>query len=191
MQHPVEQYNSILGVKNITSVEQLKQAYRSRAKYLHPDRNKSERSHEQFVLLHEAYEFYTRVLTNPPATYNGTSVASKKYPEHYYSEVWQSLHRQEARKRAAERAKRKEAVFEQKGYYRILDRFLYIITLLRIVQALALLIGLPVFLFYQDGFRGLICVLLVQLFTYPVWSPYVRLVLHPGQKRGHYRSFRR
>ncbi|MCX6290380.1 MAG: J domain-containing protein [Bacteroidetes bacterium] len=46
---------AVLGVSEQASEEEIKSAFRKRAKLLHPDKNKSADAHEQFLILHEAY----------------------------------------------------------------------------------------------------------------------------------------
>lgn len=47
----------ILGVKPGSDEETIKAAYRKSAKELHPDINASEKAHEYFVILQNAYEY--------------------------------------------------------------------------------------------------------------------------------------
>lgn len=49
-------YHKILGLKPGASKNQIKNAYRKLAKEFHPDKNKSENSHEKFLEISEAYE---------------------------------------------------------------------------------------------------------------------------------------
>lgn len=59
----IEKYYQILGVSDKATVNEIKLAYRKKAKELHPDRNKSENAHEQFIFLTEAYEYLTNLKT--------------------------------------------------------------------------------------------------------------------------------
>lgn len=54
-------YYQILGIPRDSSNEQIRRAYRIRAKLLHPDINKKENAKQLFQLLNEAYQ----VLVNP------------------------------------------------------------------------------------------------------------------------------
>lgn len=54
-------YYQILGISRESTAEQIRRAYRIRAKLLHPDINKKENSKQLFQLLNEAYQ----VLINP------------------------------------------------------------------------------------------------------------------------------
>lgn len=52
----------ILGVEPGSDVDEIKAAYRKSAKELHPDINDSEKAHQYFVILQNAYEY---LLDNP------------------------------------------------------------------------------------------------------------------------------
>ena len=59
----MEKYYYILNIKHDFSLEELKAAYRKRAKELHPDLNKNNNAHLDFILLTEAYEYFYRLKT--------------------------------------------------------------------------------------------------------------------------------
>lgn len=46
---------SVLGISVDATEDEIKSAFRKKAKELHPDRNKAPDAHEQFLNLHEAY----------------------------------------------------------------------------------------------------------------------------------------
>ncbi|HEY8402047.1 MAG TPA: DnaJ domain-containing protein, partial [Cytophagaceae bacterium] len=49
-------YYEILGVNENASDEEIRKAYRKKAKLYHPDINKSPEAHSKFLLLSTAYE---------------------------------------------------------------------------------------------------------------------------------------
>lgn len=57
MQYTIEQYYQILGLANGSSLDDIKKAYRNKAKQFHPDRNNEPYAHDKFVLITEAYEY--------------------------------------------------------------------------------------------------------------------------------------
>ena len=60
---PIHECYVLLRVSPGATLDEIKQAFRSRAKQLHPDRNDDANAHEQFILLHEAYERLCRNKT--------------------------------------------------------------------------------------------------------------------------------
>jgi curved DNA-binding protein CbpA len=49
-------YYSVLGIPRGSKIEEIKKAYRRKAKEFHPDRNKSPNAQEKFIEITEAYE---------------------------------------------------------------------------------------------------------------------------------------
>lgn len=52
----LEECYQLLQLNAGASKDEIKRAFRSRAKQLHPDQNTSPDAHNQFILLHEAYD---------------------------------------------------------------------------------------------------------------------------------------
>lgn len=166
----LKKYNEVLGLTGSVNADELKQLYRQRAKELHPDRNKAADSHDRFILLIEAYEFYSALLGKLNETDKASVFNSKKYPEHYYKEKWNVEKRMAAREKAAKQARMKYEEYKRRGYDKKLDFLFYVFDIIMFIQAMAVLIVLPVFMFYVDQFRGLIIALVVQFITYRLWS---------------------
>ncbi len=49
-------YYKILEIKRTASLDEIKQAYRAKAKLVHPDVNDSLKAHELFLIVNEAYD---------------------------------------------------------------------------------------------------------------------------------------
>jgi hypothetical protein len=64
-------YYRILGLEEGASQTEIRKAYRSLAKKLHPDRNSSDVAHEQFIKIKEAYEVLTGERPIPNAINEG------------------------------------------------------------------------------------------------------------------------
>ena len=55
-------YFDILGISKQAGIEEIKKAYRQKAKQLHPDLNNSPDAKEQFVELKKAFEYASRYI---------------------------------------------------------------------------------------------------------------------------------
>lgn len=179
----IKKYSQVLGLKKPVNAAELKRLYRVRAKYLHPDVNSNLASHDQFVLLQEAYEFYKRSLD---VINKGGEITSpfgrKKYPIRYSRETWKVGERQAARRRAADRARMRHERFKELGYFRLLDRLFFAFEIVRFILAILLLFYLPVFLYNQEGLNGLLTVFLVQVATYRLWSSALKRFILPQSR---------
>src|SRR5690606_35153157 len=89
-------YYAILGVKSDASVQEVKEAFREKAKKLHPDVNPSEEAHQAFIMLKKAYNYVLGVKTGkipiertPPKSYT---------PPNYQRPTYQNPNRQSAGK---------------------------------------------------------------------------------------------
>ncbi|MGN6647734.1 MAG: J domain-containing protein [Cytophaga sp.] len=57
MHKSIDSYYKVLEISSDASIDEIKHAYKRKAKQLHPDKNKGVDAHEQFILVTEAYEF--------------------------------------------------------------------------------------------------------------------------------------
>lgn len=103
-----EKYYKVLGLSSKATVDEIKHAYRKKAKELHPDKNKSPDAHEQFILLTEAYE----CLINIKSSKSRVQQPSTSYTE------WQRENRERARQQAREYAEMDFEKFKKTGYYK-------------------------------------------------------------------------
>jgi hypothetical protein len=87
----VDDYYKILGLSVGCSVNDLKRAYRIRARQYHPDLNHHPGASDLFIRVTEAYEF---LLNHIPAA----NVNEENYSD--YLNQWEAYHRKRARERA-------------------------------------------------------------------------------------------
>lgn len=73
-------YFEILGVSQAATEQEIKRAYKQKAKLYHPDLNKSPDAHSKFLLLKKAYE----VLINHKRKYSHKSSFNSNKPNPYY-----------------------------------------------------------------------------------------------------------
>jgi curved DNA-binding protein CbpA len=72
-------YYSILGIPKGSKIEEIKKAYRRKAKEFHPDRNKSANAKEKFIEISEAYE----VLVNGKPSNKKSPISPKSAYDKY------------------------------------------------------------------------------------------------------------
>lgn len=80
-----------------------------RAKELHPDRNKSDNAHEQFVLLNEAYEYLMHV---------GTPKAAASTDYQWSEQQWREQQREATKARAREYARMRYEEYINSDHYK-------------------------------------------------------------------------
>lgn len=87
-------YWKILELKEGSSSDEIKKAYRTLAKKYHPDHNKSLNASKKFLEIQKAYEY---LINNPACTYSQS--ASKEYnSDSSYSNYQEDSHKKEKRK---------------------------------------------------------------------------------------------
>jgi len=78
----LSEYYNILGLPSNSSVEEIKKAYRKKARLYHPDINHSPDAQDLFIKLTEAYEFlntYHEKITTDEQEYNKLMEEWRKY----------------------------------------------------------------------------------------------------------------
>src|SRR5215204_3193073 len=108
-----DKYYKILGVPRDAPLSEIKQAFRIRAKELHPDVNKNPNAHEQFILLLEAYEYLINQKTGKVYTKNSTE--DRMYTSY---QRWQDSEAARARHRAEYFSKIKYEEFTKSNYFK-------------------------------------------------------------------------
>jgi hypothetical protein len=151
-----ENYYRILGVNSSTSAEGIKKAYRAKAREMHPDVNRSENAHEQFLLLREAYEYLL----------NHRNGKTRRAPV-YATDVSAEHEREQARERAREYARMKYEEYIKTDDFRIessmdviADHVQFGFTVLIFSAVLVLII--------TNGWTGVMASGMVLFFTFPI-----------------------
>jgi hypothetical protein len=111
----IADYFEILGIPSTSSIEEIKKAYRKKARLYHPDINPAPDAKELFIKVTEAYEFliaYHEKIESDEQTY------------HQAMEEWRKYRQNRSRKRATAYARTSFDTFKNTKFYkttRILD----------------------------------------------------------------------
>lgn len=102
-------YLRLLGLTPPSSIEEVRKAYRIKARRYHPDLNHSEGAADRFIAVTEAYEYLTHHF--------GSSAGIEERRKEV-TEKWEKYRQQQARERAAGYASGKYSHFRSSGYYK-------------------------------------------------------------------------
>jgi hypothetical protein len=105
----IKDYYEILGIPSNSSIDEIKKAYRKKARLYHPDINPSPDAKDHFITITEAYEF---LITNHDKI---------KSDEQVYQEAmedWRKYRQDRSRKRATVYARSSYTTFKNTKFYR-------------------------------------------------------------------------
>jgi len=105
----ISDYLKILGLKPPSSLEDVRKAYRIKARRYHPDLNHTPGAADKFIAATEAYEFLTQY-------FNSRDELESRRNEIY--QEWVKYRQEQARERAREYARVKYNQFKVSGYYK-------------------------------------------------------------------------
>jgi cation transport ATPase len=162
MTNSIENYYKILEISSKATTDEIKRAYRKKAKYLHPDINKNENAHEQFILLNEAYEYLIAYKTG---RLRKTATISKENWEKQKEQT-----REQARKKAADYARMRYEAYKKTEHYKSTEAVFVILEHFYFFSSISLLIGLPLFGYLLKGIGGIFMGLFCVFITSPYWS---------------------
>ncbi|WP_306639637.1 J domain-containing protein [Sanyastnella coralliicola] len=168
----IDKYCSILGVEKTASLEEIKKAYRKKARQLHPDVNKSPDAHDQFILLNEAYEYLQNYKTGK--TYNTKKHGYAKAGQRYKSyEEWKRNERERARRRAQEHARMQYEAFTKTEFYKTTEALDVLADFFNLLFVLFIFIGCPLIGYTYKGVGGLIAGIVMIFLTVHFWADVV------------------
>ena len=110
----VNEYYNILGLHAGCGVEEIKKAYRKKAREFHPDINPSPSAKDMFILITEAYEFlltYSEKAVSDAEAYNRAM------------EDWRKYRQARSRQRANAYARTSYVRFKNTNFYKTIEDF--------------------------------------------------------------------
>lgn len=119
----VSEYYKILGIYSGASIEEIKCAYRIKARMYHPDINRSPDAKDKFIMVTEAYDFLIS---------NHGKLSQDEIAYREAMEEWRKYRQERSRRRATAYARSSYARFRKSKFYRatkILDKTSIIINL--------------------------------------------------------------
>jgi DnaJ domain len=127
----ITDYYEILGIPASSTIEEIKKAYRKKARLYHPDINPAPDAKDHFIIITEAYEF---LIANHEKI---------KFNEHAYQQAmedWRKYRQDRSRKKATAYARTSYGKFKNTKFYkttRILDGttiiFSFIVSLMVLI----------------------------------------------------------
>ncbi|MDP1745191.1 MAG: DnaJ domain-containing protein [Bacteroidota bacterium] len=164
----IDNYYRILGIHKNASLEDIKKAFRAKAKILHPDKNKNPNAHENFILLNEANEYLQNLKTGKLYDQNKKTFTAHPREKQKTQEDWKNTERERSRARAQEYAKMKYAEFIKTDYYKSFVSLDTIASHLYFFFAITLVVIVPIVGTILYGIEGLGIGVLINLLTFPM-----------------------
>lgn len=150
----INPYLQVLGVKENATLNEIKEAYRRKAKKLHPDVNPAPDAQQQFVLLTEAYEYLQNRKSGK--VYSQRKHGYTKQSTPYGSDdEWKEKERERSRRRAREHAEMKYREYVNSEYYKNAVAVNILADFLGLVGLVAIIFGAPILSYTLWGPTGL------------------------------------
>lgn len=136
-------YYQILGVPENAGINEIKDAFRRRAKEYHPDINKSEGAHEKFIDISEAYSYLMDLHNNPPVNTAGAVTRDEYYRQ------WNAKERQKARQQAEYNARMRFEQFRRSSVYKTTNMLSHMLDYLLLFLGVFIIIAAALGLYTQ------------------------------------------
>ncbi len=152
-----EVFYQILGLSKTASIDEIKHAYRKKAKAFHPDKNKSPDAAEQFILFTEAYENLTNIKDGK--IFNTQSVPSDE---------WET-DRAKSRRQARQHADMKYEEFKKTVYYKNSQAAATVFEHLYFFSSVLIMLS-PVWGFIINGLTGFLVGVFITFISVQFWA---------------------
>ncbi len=151
-------------------MEQIKKAYRSKAKQYHPDINKADDAHDQFILINEAFEYFEQLHNHKKTTRNK---AEQSAAMNEFWKAWNDYNRQKARERARQHARMEYEAYLKSDLYRTTEAVNSIVDFIGTVFLMLFIFGVPLIAYSKHGPKALLFGLVFIVPTAPFWIKFL------------------
>lgn len=165
----MKKYYDILSISENASIEEIKKAYRRKAKLLHPDVNGSLTAQAEFIQANEAYEY----LINIRLGLKFDSLKQKYRTNGNYGKEWSIIQKNEANKRAEYYAKQKYKDFINSKFYKDSKLIEDFASFLEIAAYFTLVIIIPLLLSIFYDFSSFLTSIFIAFLTAHGWAPII------------------
>lgn len=165
----VEQYFRVLEISSSSTLEQIKKAYRKKAKELHPDRNPSPTAHEDFIQVNEAYEYLVKYKTGKLYSNLKRGFTRPTRSNEEQEKYWREKAREQARARARKHAQMEYEAYTKTEYYKNTQAAVVLLGFLLYFFAALVSVIVPLLGVLLHGWLGLAVGSLISLTTAKFW----------------------
>lgn len=166
----MSEHFKILEVDDYVTVEELKIAFRRKAKLLHPDVNKSSTAQVDFIQVHQSYEYILKYKFS--SSYNDKS--GKFFKESKHSDGSIKFDDSKSFKRAERYSKLKYKEYLKSNYYREYKDLEDTASLIEIAFHFSFIFILPIILAFFIGASAIFASIFIAFFTAQFWGPLFR-----------------
>lgn len=145
----IEHYFNLLGIPKTASLDDVKKAFRAKAKKIHPDRNTAATAHEDFLELNEAFDFLYSFLKVNKRFGVDESTLTNSYDN------WEKTVKENVRKKVKEQARMSFQAYMNSEYFRSDTLIECFFTHLIFLVTFFNLLILPIVLGYHYAWIGL------------------------------------
>lgn len=160
----IEQINRFyeqLGLPKNASLTELKKAFRSHAKKLHPDRNSSPNAHNEFLAFNEIFDFIIKLKKSNPGSKNWES--NPGHTESIY-QIWERTEREKLRQRIKAQAKMNYREYIHSENFKMNSSLATLFTHFIFFFSCLNVFVLPIYLIYTFGRNGIIMSVVLNVF---------------------------
>ncbi len=132
-------YYDLLEIPRTATVQQIRKAYRAKAKIYHPDMNMHSNSHMHFLILTQAYE--TLIDPNKRHVYDMALISNSEHMLTY--EQWKEIERRKIREEEAiahQEFLRKKELFQHSVYFKPAKVLLFVAPIITYLVSISIIL---------------------------------------------------